>query len=277
MPNFLWPSDQDRADNDELNRVCEYAEVLHSMLLTAHAQGGQGAEVVGLKEFWQKLQTFVDNYVSGYEFRGEGDYTPNEAERFLIEDCVAGLLHELGAEGYLNKPAHPQPAVPEGAYEHLHKTIELLTKKLIRAESAVPEGWRVIRMPELQKALMTGPIIGLVGPRGESVTVVSDSDDRRDRLLYQFLDALLSAPTTPQTDGWVGCDREQIKSVLTNLQYAGFNLLDHFDFDCIQGPKRRAVESTCPETSLLIAIRDLSELIGEPLTNTDGQEGASDE
>ena len=26
MAEFIWPSDQDRADNDELNRVCEYLE-----------------------------------------------------------------------------------------------------------------------------------------------------------------------------------------------------------------------------------------------------------
>lgn len=80
----------------------------------ARAQGGQGAEVVDLKEFWQKLQTFVDDYVSGYEFRGDGDYTPNEKEQILIEDCVAGLLHELSTEGYLSKPAQPNPVGPDG-------------------------------------------------------------------------------------------------------------------------------------------------------------------
>jgi hypothetical protein len=28
MTNFIWPSDQDRADNDELNRVCEHLEAV---------------------------------------------------------------------------------------------------------------------------------------------------------------------------------------------------------------------------------------------------------
>jgi hypothetical protein len=79
------------------------------------AQGGRGAEAVSvdLKEYWQKLQALVDDYVSGYEFRGEGDYTPNEKEQSLIEDCIDGLLHELSAEGYLNKPAQPQAAMPK--------------------------------------------------------------------------------------------------------------------------------------------------------------------
>ena len=28
MSDFVWPSDIDRAENDELNRVCEHAEQL---------------------------------------------------------------------------------------------------------------------------------------------------------------------------------------------------------------------------------------------------------
>ncbi|MDP4546531.1 hypothetical protein [Marinobacter sp. MDS2] len=32
IPHFIWPSDQDRAENDELNRVCEYAEELLDQL-----------------------------------------------------------------------------------------------------------------------------------------------------------------------------------------------------------------------------------------------------
>lgn len=61
-------------------------------------------------QFWPKLESFVDGYIDGYEFRGdEGDYTPNDRERFLIEDCVAGLLHELNQGGWLpQSPSAPQ-------------------------------------------------------------------------------------------------------------------------------------------------------------------------
>ena len=54
------------------------------------------------KAFWERLQAFVDDYITDYECRGDnGDYAPNEKEQALIEDCVAGLLHELDTEGFL--------------------------------------------------------------------------------------------------------------------------------------------------------------------------------
>jgi hypothetical protein len=76
----------------------------------------QGAEPVAnnRKEFWKKLQSFVGDYIDGYEYCGEGDYAPNENEKFLIVDCVAGLLHELDSEGYFRA----QPAkVPEFKFD----------------------------------------------------------------------------------------------------------------------------------------------------------------
>lgn len=64
------------------------------------------------KRFWPELESFVEDYIGGYEFRGdEGDYTPNDRERFLIEDCAAGLLHEMNQEGWLpQSPSTPQPS-----------------------------------------------------------------------------------------------------------------------------------------------------------------------
>jgi putative intracellular protease/amidase len=41
MTDFVWPSDIDRAENDELNRVCEYAEELYDTL-QASRQGVDG-------------------------------------------------------------------------------------------------------------------------------------------------------------------------------------------------------------------------------------------
>lgn len=70
------------------------------------------------EQFWPKLESFVDDYIDGYEFRGDdGDYTPNDKERFLIEDCTGGLLHELNQEGWLpQSPLAPQqsPAASPG-------------------------------------------------------------------------------------------------------------------------------------------------------------------
>ena len=56
---------------------------------------------------WKELEALADDYVEGYEFRGdEGDYQPNERERFLLEDCVAGLTDEIHQ---MLKRATPQP------------------------------------------------------------------------------------------------------------------------------------------------------------------------
>lgn len=73
------------------------------------------------EQFWPKLESLVDDYIDGYEFRGdEGDYTPNDRERFLIEDCVAGLLHELNQEGWL-----PQsPSAPHSAAKSFQSRVE---------------------------------------------------------------------------------------------------------------------------------------------------------
>ena len=63
------------------------------------------------------MQTFVDEYVEGYELRdaedangNTGDYTPNERERMLIQDAVNGLIADedfltLAGRAYLERQA----------------------------------------------------------------------------------------------------------------------------------------------------------------------------
>jgi hypothetical protein len=86
--------------------------------------------------------------------------------------------------------------------------------------------------------------------------------------------AMVEAAPQPEGDGWIKCSKQDLAAILGNLQYAGFNLCREFDFSRIQRPGRRTTESTCPDDSLLIAIRDLSELIDEPLPQPPaGQEG----
>lgn len=74
MDDFVWPSDMDRAENDELNRVCEYLEEV----LDVHAQSGQGAEPV----FWW-----------------DGDLSD-------LDDCVS---KEQSAYHTIPLYTHPQP------------------------------------------------------------------------------------------------------------------------------------------------------------------------
>ena len=63
------------------------------------------------------MQTFVDEYVEGYELRdaedangNTGDYTPNEREQMLIQDAVNGLIADedfltLAGRAYLERQA----------------------------------------------------------------------------------------------------------------------------------------------------------------------------
>lgn len=53
-----------------------------------------------------------------------------------------------------------------------------------------------------------------------------------------------------------------IKQSLGNIEYAAFNLCENTDLTIRS--KGKIVESTCPETSLLIAIRDLKEVSQPP-------------
>jgi hypothetical protein len=107
-------------DADEYNTMCQVWEA-------ACAQSRQDVERVtnDRRAFWQELQSFVDDYVSGYEFQGDGDYTPNEKEQFLIEDYVAGLLYELRQEGYFY--AQPQLQGQQGSVsDYVNKAFQRL-------------------------------------------------------------------------------------------------------------------------------------------------------
>lgn len=42
---------------------------------------------------WKAIQVAIDEYLDGYELRAdEGAHTPTDFERFLLDDCIAGLL-----------------------------------------------------------------------------------------------------------------------------------------------------------------------------------------
>jgi hypothetical protein len=44
---------------------------------------------------WSTVNRVIDEYVGGYEFRGDGgDHTPTESEAILILDAIHGLLEE---------------------------------------------------------------------------------------------------------------------------------------------------------------------------------------
>ena len=62
----------------------------------------QAANSVAIQEAldWKKIESFVDEFVDGYQMIGEsedgrdGCYTPNVNDHALLRDCIAGLLAE---------------------------------------------------------------------------------------------------------------------------------------------------------------------------------------
>ncbi|MCH4581721.1 hypothetical protein L7A40_19140, partial [Achromobacter xylosoxidans] len=64
---------------------------------------------------WKTIQVAIDDYLDGYELRAdEGAHTPTDFERFLLDDCIAGLLAEddilallAGATAPAAGDAHP--------------------------------------------------------------------------------------------------------------------------------------------------------------------------
>lgn len=84
---------------------------------------------------WKELEALADEYVEGYEFRGdEGDYQPTEQERFLIQDCVAGLMDEV--HQMLKRAAPQQGSLPKGENDlgldarYFHEKLSLILRDI---------------------------------------------------------------------------------------------------------------------------------------------------
>lgn len=102
---FVWPSDIDRAENDELNRVCEHAEQLHDELEAARAQQGEAKPVAWLC------------------VRPDGDYWGAATDPETVE-----IWMRREHEGRTVQPLYTHPptatgGVPEGFYEQLETLV----------------------------------------------------------------------------------------------------------------------------------------------------------
>ncbi|WP_429942008.1 hypothetical protein [Achromobacter xylosoxidans] len=104
---------------------------------------------------WKAIQVAIDDYLDGYELRAdEGAYTPSKFERFLLDDCIAGLLAEDDILALLAGATAPAAgdaldAAPEFA-------IPLRVAQLIRG-AYLPSNLRKLRRvhPDVVAALET--------------------------------------------------------------------------------------------------------------------------
>lgn len=233
---FVWPSDSDRAENDELNRVCEYAEQLHDELQAIRSQQPN------LSSIAQKKLDQMGATVHGVLVKNEAGAwaAVSDAGRVMWLDGFEGQAARAQQAGsgeavmeYHNSPSgmhvvwetlpygkhllytHSQPAQQEierwktVAHDQAETISELqgLVHECKGAQQeSVPEGWRVARANHSAKAIGTEAKGFLIqSPRVNGVAantaVWEDSENPAERLLY----LMLSTTPQPEGDGWIKC------------------------------------------------------------------------
>ncbi|MDN6321031.1 MAG: hypothetical protein L0J77_14840 [Marinobacter sp.] len=113
MNDFVWPSDRDRAENDELNRVCEYAEQLLGALEAARAQGD--AEKEAEKEESKGDFPLKEESLIRKAARAQGDAEPVAYISHTSESSCLDWFAQFDAPRHTPLYTHPPKAqaVPE--------------------------------------------------------------------------------------------------------------------------------------------------------------------
>lgn len=171
IEQFIWPSDADRAENDELNRVCEYAEHLHDELEAArHAPASGEVEPV------MELDISEDRC-----------FSPN-----LIDETLS-----LPA-GHYKLYTHPPAKVPES---ELIDHIDLMADefKRIKALNPSPE---IIDLCEraLRVTEQNVPVLKRVEKLEKCISsLLWENSELKERL------ATTATPATTAETEWVKC------------------------------------------------------------------------
>ncbi|WP_027854407.1 hypothetical protein [Marinobacterium litorale] len=97
MTDFIWPSDLDRAENEELNRVCEYAEELLNEIEWLRDQRDEARETLSqwsnesgqLKTALKRIQQCGEcstEFRLNFGSNGERDYYRQIAQQALNDE-----------------------------------------------------------------------------------------------------------------------------------------------------------------------------------------------
>ncbi|AMG45491.1 hypothetical protein [Achromobacter ruhlandii] len=91
-------------------------EMYAAGIRTGEENAKHNAAIRASSRDWTAIQAAIDEYLDGYELRAdEGAHTPTGFERFLLDDCIAGLLAEDEILALLSAaPASPVSTVEQG-------------------------------------------------------------------------------------------------------------------------------------------------------------------
>ncbi|WP_336724643.1 hypothetical protein [Achromobacter ruhlandii] len=86
---------------------------------------------------WKAIQVAIDEYLDGYELRAdEGAHTPTDFERFLLDDCIAGLLAD---DDFLALMAGRPAIAVENALTAAARDVLAERQRQVSAEGWTPE------------------------------------------------------------------------------------------------------------------------------------------
>lgn len=89
-------------------------EAIDALTATQQAAPSQGAGPDG-----EELERIIDNYLDGYELRGDGgDHTPSEFESLLIKDAIMGLLVDEAWDKAWGELIRSESAILEASAQH---------------------------------------------------------------------------------------------------------------------------------------------------------------
>lgn len=110
------------------------------------------AEPVGVALDWTKIEAFVDGYVDEYEMRGETEdgrdacYTPNDNDRALLRDCIAGLLSEPEfIAAFATPPAVMPAALSDAVTDGTSFLIQICGEDIDHPLTAIVPNWEGVR------------------------------------------------------------------------------------------------------------------------------------
>lgn len=130
-------------------------------------QGQANTAIRSPSRDWKAIQVAIDDYLDGYELRAdEGAHTPTDFERFLLDDCIAGLLAD---DDFLALMAGRPAIAAENLLTAAARDVLAERQRQIRAEGWTPEHDDRYQTGQLATAAGCYAMFTLAYPAGDPV------------------------------------------------------------------------------------------------------------